>query len=100
MGAIALRQLPTAVARSASVIVTWASFSASANVVAETSGPTAGAVLNATGAPGVDGVEGSVAAPVCLAFVSDSPRHAAAAATRPNGARMRNCRRVFKTASP
>jgi aminobenzoyl-glutamate utilization protein B len=83
-------------AGTASVIVTCASFSASANVVAVTSGPTGGAVLNATGAPGVAGW----AAGDCVAPPSLSPRHAAAAAARPSGARMRNCRRVFTVRFP
>jgi len=50
--AIEVRQLAAAIVRSASVIDTCASFSASANVVGETSGPTGGAVPNVGGAPG------------------------------------------------
>src|SRR5215470_2216700 len=38
--------------RSGSVICTWTSFSASANVVVETSGPTSGPVPKAGGSPG------------------------------------------------
>ena len=96
---MALRQLPTAIVRSASVIVTCASFSASANVVADTSGPTAGAVLNAGGAPGVACVAGVAEPGVEGEAFSDSPRHAAATATSPSGARMRNCLRVFTRVS-
>ena len=51
-----VRQLRDAISRCAGVIVTCISFSASANVAGETSGPTGGAVLNAGGAPGVAGV--------------------------------------------
>src|SRR5277367_1571482 len=47
-----LRQLLAACARSASVISTRTSFSASANVAGETSGPTGGAVPKADGVPG------------------------------------------------
>jgi hypothetical protein len=53
--AIDVRQLDAAIERFASVSVTWASFSASANVPADTAGPTAGAVPNVGGAPGVLG---------------------------------------------
>src|SRR5512138_3450088 len=89
--AIDVRQLFVAISRCAGVIVTCISFSASANVVGETSGPTGGAVLKAGGAPGVSG--GGVALPgdaSCL-----EPLHAAIVAARPSGALMRNCRRVF-----
>ena len=55
---MAERQLPAAWARSFSVRGNWTSFSASAKVVAVTSGPTAGAVPKAGGAPGVGGVAG------------------------------------------
>ena len=51
-GAIDVRQLFDAISRSAGVIVTSTSFSASAKVFGETSGPTPRAVLNAGGAPG------------------------------------------------
>jgi hypothetical protein len=51
-GAIPLRQLATACLRSASLNSTCTSFSASANVRGDTSGPTAGAVAKAGGAPG------------------------------------------------
>src|SRR5438128_874464 len=53
LDAIEVRQLAAAMLRSAVVIVTCASFSASAKVDGETSGPTAGAVPNVGGAPGV-----------------------------------------------
>src|SRR5579862_1889255 len=43
-GAMDDRQLAAAISRFALVIVTWASFSASAKVVVETAGPTPGAV--------------------------------------------------------
>src|SRR5581483_10573447 len=56
--AIDVRQLDAAMRRSASAICTCTSFSASPNVTGDTSGPTGGAVLNAGGAPGVDGVDG------------------------------------------
>ena len=47
-----LRQLPAATARSLSLNSTRTSFSASAKVEGDTSGPTAGPVPNADGAPG------------------------------------------------
>ena len=50
--AIVLRQLPAATARSAAVISNCTSFSASAKVVADTSGPTGGPAPKAGGAPG------------------------------------------------
>ena len=50
-GAIDERQLAAAICRSASVIVTCASFSASANVAADTAGPAPFAVPNVGGAP-------------------------------------------------
>src|SRR5579871_4531957 len=56
---MALRQLPAAWARSAWVRVAWTSFSASAKVAVVTSGPTAGAVPKAGGAPGVVEVVGA-----------------------------------------
>src|ERR1035437_3056038 len=84
MGAICLRQLPAAICRAAGLRVTWTSFSASANVSGETSGPTGGAVPKAGGAPG--GGE-----------VGDWParRHAVAEAIRAMEARLRNCLRDF-----
>src|SRR5882672_1079884 len=54
-GAIDCRQLAAAISRSAALIVTCASFSASANVDGDTAGPAPGAVPNVGGAPGVDG---------------------------------------------
>jgi hypothetical protein len=51
-GAIVTRQLAAACFSSGSLNSTRASFSASANVDAETSGPAAGAVANAEGVPG------------------------------------------------
>ena len=51
-GAICIRQLLAACARSAGVICNCTSFSASAKVAVETSGPTAGLVPKAGGAPG------------------------------------------------
>jgi hypothetical protein len=51
--AIDVRQLSVACFRSAAVIVTCVSFSASAKVAAVMSGPAAGSVPNADGAPGV-----------------------------------------------
>src|SRR5216683_7989382 len=50
-GAIALRQLAAASLRSASCNSTWTSFSASAKVSGDTSGPTGGAVAKAGGVP-------------------------------------------------
>ena len=85
--AIDLRQLSAAMLRSESVIVTCASFSASANVAGETSGPTAGAVPNVGGAPG--------GGPLAALLSSLLPWHAATVPSKPSGARIRNCRRVF-----
>src|SRR6185437_4379847 len=50
-GAMAFGQLAAAIARSAELISTCASFSASANVATDTDGPAAGAVPNVGGAP-------------------------------------------------
>jgi len=47
-----VRQFAAAIARCDPVNVVCMSFSASANVAAETSGPTGGLVLNADGVPG------------------------------------------------
>jgi hypothetical protein len=52
-GAIVRPQLAAAISRSPAVIVTCASFSASANVEAATGGPAAGDVPKVGGAPGV-----------------------------------------------
>ena len=76
-----------AVARSASVIATCASFSASANVAGDTSGPVPGAVPNAGGAPGV---AGGVLVPAACRW----GRHAATVSP-PIAAVIRNCLRVF-----
>src|SRR5579884_2122321 len=100
--AIAVRQLSAAIFRSASVIVTCASFSASTKVPGETGGPAPGPVLNAGGAPGVSGVDDVDAADV-LAADDDAPfcsslRQLAAMPSKPSGAVMRNCRRVFTSA--
>ena len=54
-GAIVRPQLAAAISRSPAVIVTCASFSASANVEAATAGPDAGDVPKVGGAPGVAG---------------------------------------------
>src|SRR5882672_2077820 len=87
-GAIDCRQLAAAISRSAALIVTCASFSASANVDGDTAGPDAGAVPKVGGAPGVVGGADTVA-PCC------SLRHATAAPSAPSGAAIRNCLRVF-----
>ena len=58
-GAIDRRQLAAAISRSPAVIVTCASFSASANVEADTAGPEAGDVPKVGGAPGVAGGVGT-----------------------------------------
>ena len=91
----AWRKLAAAIARSSSRISICTSFSASAKVCCVTTGPVCGAVPNAVGAPGVDGVIGLPGWAVCASW----PRHASAAASRPSGARMRNCRRVFTPAN-
>jgi hypothetical protein len=88
IAAIDRRHVAAAIVRSASVIVTCTNFSASANVAGETAGPTSGAVPNVGGAPGVEDVDGTDD------FCS-SPRQAAATPSRPIGAWIRNCRRVF-----
>ncbi len=78
-----LRQLPAAWARSFSVRGYWTSFSASAKVAVVTSGPTAGEVPKAGGAPGVVGVagfwarlavEGAAASRVSVLWVRNSRR--------------------------
>jgi hypothetical protein len=75
-------------------MVTCTSFSASANVPAETGGPLIGPVPNVGGAPGVDA---GAAGPIGDAEGDgdDGPPQAAAAATAPSGAARRNSRRVF-----
>src|ERR1022692_2744954 len=87
-GAMVVRQLPAATARSVPVSSTCMSFSASAKVEGDTSGPTAGAVPNAGGAPG-----GSSAGFCAL------PGRAAAAPSNPRDVRDRNCLRDFDIVS-
>jgi hypothetical protein len=79
-------------ARSASLISTCASFSASANVAADTDGPAAGAVPKVGGAPA-----GAAAGAPCGPATGFSlrPRHASATPSSPIGARIRNCLREF-----
>ncbi len=78
------RQLLAASARSGLVNSTCMSFSASAKVAGDTSGPAACDVPNAGGAPG----GGS-------AVFGDLPRHPAAAPIRASDAWVRNCLRDF-----
>src|SRR5262245_43412605 len=94
-GASDLRQFPAACSRSLAVIWTFASFSTSANVAGETSGPKAGAVPNAGGAP-AGGVCDAAAgfAEASSGFVL-SFRHAAAVLATPKHAYLRNCLRDF-----
>ena len=73
--------------RSAGVIVTCISFSASANVAGETAGPEPVPVPKVGGAPAVGGVE--------LVLGDCSLLRHAAATRKPTGARMKNWRRVF-----
>jgi hypothetical protein len=82
-------QLAAAMSRSAGLMVTCASFSASAKVEDDTAGPAAGAAPNVGGAPGVAG--GWLPA---VAFCA-SPPHATAAPRTLSGAVIRNCLRVF-----
>jgi hypothetical protein len=95
-GASDRRQDSAAICRSASVIVTCASFSASTNVAGVTGGPDNGPVPNVGGAPGVfgDGAD-PLAAAGAGAGGCDSDRQAAAALSTPIGAVIRNFRRVF-----
>ena len=85
-GASDCRHESAACCRSAGVIVTCISRSASANVAGVTSGPDPVPVPNVGGAPGVTGV---------CEFVGGVLRQAAAATSTPSGARIRNWRRVF-----
>ena len=85
-GAIDRGQLAAAISRSAALIVTCASRSASLNVDGETGGPDTGPVPKVGGAPGVAGGAGTAA-------FCDGLRQATASA--PNGAVIRNRRRVF-----
>jgi hypothetical protein len=87
-GAMDLRQLAAAISRSAELIVTCTSFSASANVAAETGGPDSGPVPKVGGAPGVVGGTGGV--PTWA-----SVRREMIAARAPIGAVIRNRLRVF-----
>jgi hypothetical protein len=84
-----LRQLAAAVSRSAGLISNRTSFSASANVEAETGGPTSGAVPKAGGVPGGRDVDEAFVEIAC------GLRHAAKAAMRRPDARLKNPRRVF-----
>ena len=94
-GAIARGQLAAAISRSALLIVTCASFSASANVDADTGGPDTGPVPKVGGAPGVDGDAADVDGVDGTAAGCESERQAADAAAKPSGAVIRNCLRVF-----
>src|SRR5258707_777669 len=91
-GASELRHVSAACCRSAGVIVTCISFSASAKVSGDTGGPEPTPVPNVGGAPGAVGVD---CEPVgaCL-------RQAAATTNTPSGARIRNWRRVFMAWEP
>src|SRR6266508_1198066 len=80
-----LRQLPAACARSAGVISTRTSLSASANVATLTSGPTGGAVPNAGGVPATGVTCGAGGA-----TWASAARLAAATPTAPAAARARN----------
>jgi hypothetical protein len=82
-GASDCRHVCAACCRSAVVIVTCISFSASANVAGETSGPNAGAVPKVGGAPGGAGVD-------CVMEGGPSLRQAAAPTRHASGARIRN----------
>src|SRR4051812_28249020 len=84
-------QLAAAISRSAALMVTRASFSASSNVAVDTAGPETGPVPNVGGAPAVVG-DGGVELLCCR------PRHPAAAAIAPIGAVIKNFRRVFMDA--
>src|SRR5262249_28429230 len=86
--AIVLRQLRAARSRSAVLKLNCASFWASEKVTVETSGPTAGPVPNADGAPGGS----SVGLWIC-------PPAAAAAPTNPRDV-TRNCLRDFDMCPP
>ena len=69
--------------RSAGVIVTCISFSASANVAGVTGGPAPAPVPHVGGAPAVVDVD-------CELFVGESVRQAVAATSKPSGARIKN----------
>ena len=87
--AIEVGQLATAISRCASVMLTCASFSASAKVAVVSFGPAGGAVLNAPGEPGGGVVEAGFC-PVCANALP-----ATTAPSRPSGAWVRKSRRVF-----
>src|SRR5262245_14307015 len=82
------RHETAACCRSACVIVTCISLSASANVCAVTSGPEPAPVPNVGGAPAVVGVDGAL-------FGVAELRQALAATRALSGALIRNWRRVF-----
>jgi hypothetical protein len=90
---MAARQVPAASRASWLLSSTCINFSASKNVVAETSGPTGGEVANAEGAPGgaLDG------APLCAAAPSYAPM---AAPTTPRDALVKKRLREFFNGSP
>jgi hypothetical protein len=91
-GAIDRCQLAAAISRWAALIVTCASFSASAKVAGATAGPETGPVPKVGGAPGVAGAEPPV--------LRGSLSHATEAASAPSGAVIRNRRRVFIARPP
>src|SRR5262245_23748337 len=86
------RHEPAAWRRSAGVIVTCISLSASANVAAVTSGPEPAPVPNVGGAPAVVGPDGELDGELAGAAAL---RHALAATSALRGALIRNWRRVF-----
>src|SRR5262245_30250816 len=95
-GAIDRGQVAAAISRSAALIVTCISFSASAKVAGDTGGPAAGALANVGGAPGVvGGVPGGGVGGVATVVLCGSLRQAIAAPSAPIGAVIRNCLRVF-----
>src|ERR1700676_26515 len=99
-----LRQLPAATSRSSAAISNCTNFSASANVVADTSGPTAGPVPNAGGAPGGRSAE------FCPAEVCPAPREPLTAPSArspsnrvpstPRDVTVKNCLRDFPMNPP
>src|SRR5690348_9014658 len=97
---MAFGQLSAACLRCASVIVTCARCSASANVAGVTAGPTDGALAKVGGAPGVAGAAPAVW-PLALGDgVAARSRQATATLSKPKGARIRNRRREFTWESP
>src|SRR5258706_8314252 len=87
IAAIEVRQLFAAISRSAALIVTCASFSASTKVLMETSGPTAGRAPKVGGAPGVAG--GGVCAAAGFALPAE------AKANNPHGGLCKKLRPGF-----